>query len=216
MRLDLLSLFALPGLVSACISSGDQSTINSAFSAGGAGTVVQLCQGTVISITASIQFTADGQELSTQGYPTGNSRATIKIAPGNSVATLISGAWHNGIRILNIQVDGDRPNTGYQVDGGANIEIGGGSAGQTVSYVSSRNPRGWSCLHIIGSGNTAQPCQNANITNNDIGPCGQEGTDSAGHGLWADGISLDCTNSIVSGNTVSSSHQCFWTMLSDV
>jgi hypothetical protein len=201
--LALLPLAAASCPASTCLSSGDQNTINNAFSAGGAGTIVQLCPNAVLSITGSIQFTADNQEISTQGYPTGTSRATIKIAPGNTVATLISGASHSGIRILNIQLDGDRPNNGLQVNSGANIEIGGLSTGQTVSYISSRHPRGWSCLHIIGSGNTAQPCQNAKITNNDIGPCGQEGTDSAGHGLWADGISLDCTNSLVSNNTVS-------------
>jgi hypothetical protein len=108
--------FAL-GAYAACISSGDQNTINSAFSSGGAGTVVQLCSGVTISITGSIAFTADNQEISTEGYPTDSSRATILIAPGNSVATLISGAGHNDIRIRNIQVDGNRPNAGYQTNG---------------------------------------------------------------------------------------------------
>lgn len=202
--LNVISLSAIVGIAYGCISSGDQNTINSAFSSGGAGAVVQLCQNTVISITGSIQFTAENQELSTDGYPVDGTRATVQIAPGNNASTLISGAWYSGIRILNIQVDGDRPTTGHQINGGANIEIGGGVSGQVVSYVASRNPRGWSCLHIIGSGNAASPCTGASITHNDIGPCGQEGTDSEGNGLWADGISLDCTSSTVSENTVSS------------
>lgn len=88
------------------------------------------------------------------------------------------------------------------IEGGANIEIGGESTGQVVTGVASRNPRGWSCLHVIGSGIDASPCTNATISNNDIGPCGQEGTNSQGQSLWADGISLDCTNSLVSSNTV--------------
>lgn len=101
----------------ACISSGNQNTINSALSSGGAGAIVQLCAGVTIQITGTIQFTADNQEISTQGYPTGTTRATIQIATGNSVSTLISGTGHNGIRILNIQLDGNRPNAG-NVNGG--------------------------------------------------------------------------------------------------
>jgi hypothetical protein len=86
--------------------------------------------------------------------------------------------------------------------GGANIEIGGASNGQVVSDIVSKNPRGWSCLHIIQSGDDNDPCTNATISNNQIGPCGEEGTDSAGNGLWADGISFACTNSVVENNTV--------------
>lgn len=48
----------------------------------------------------------------------------------------------------------------------------------------------------------ASACSNATITNNDIGPCGLEGHDAAGHGQWADGISFACTNSLVQSNTV--------------
>jgi hypothetical protein len=36
---------------------------------------------------------------------------------GNEVSTLISGAGYSGIRILNIQLDGNRPNAGY-INGG--------------------------------------------------------------------------------------------------
>ncbi|KAH8799794.1 hypothetical protein F5884DRAFT_686279 [Xylogone sp. PMI_703] len=199
---------ALSGLLTAasaaCISSGNQNTINSALSSGGAGAVVQLCPGATILITDTINFSADNQEISTQGYPTDSTRATIKIAPGNTAATLIAGR-NNGIKIRNIQLDGDRPNTGLQVGGGANIEIGGLSSGQVVDHVASRNPRGWSCLHVIGSGNDGNPCRNATITNNDIGPCGQEGTDAQGNGKWADGVSLDCTASLVQHNTITGS-----------
>jgi hypothetical protein len=116
--LSLLAVFlSSHGVNAACISSGDQNTINSALSAGGQGAIVQLCAGVTIKITGTIQFTANNQEISTQGYPTGSTRALIQIATGNSVATLISGAGHNGIRILNIQVDGNRPNAGYVHNG---------------------------------------------------------------------------------------------------
>jgi hypothetical protein len=101
----------------ACMSTGDQDTINSAFKQGGAGAQVQLCPNTTIRIIESIQFTADNQEISTEGYPTGDTRATIQIKPGSTFTTLISGGSRNGIRILNIQVDGNRPNAGYQQGG---------------------------------------------------------------------------------------------------
>ena len=199
-----LPLAALLPLASgACISSGDQNTVNSALSAGGAGAIVQLCANALIQVTDQITFTAVNQEISTAGYPTDSTRATIQIAPGSSVSTVIGGGRLSGIRILNIQIDGNRPNAGFNHTGGANIEIGGGVTGQVVSHVASRNPRAWSCLHIIGSGIAAAPCTNATITNNDIGPCGESGTDSSGNGLWADGISLDCTQSLVKNNTVS-------------
>lgn len=106
----------------ACISSGDQTTINNKLSTGGAGAVVQLCPSATILISASIQFSADNQEISTEGYPTGNTRATIKIATGNNVATLIQGR-NSGIRIKNIQLDGDRPNNGLPALGSGSVQI---------------------------------------------------------------------------------------------
>lgn len=199
--LSLLSLSPASALA-ACINSGDQNTINNAFAAGGAGAVVQLCASAHIVVTGQIQFTADNQELSTAGYPTDTTRATIQLAPGNGGSTIIDGGRKNGIKIKNIQVDGNRPNAGYLHTGGANIEIGGSVTGQVVSNVASKNPRGWSCLHVIGAGTGTAPCTNTTLVNNDIGPCGQSGTDSAGNGLWADGISLDCTNSLVQNNQV--------------
>ena len=194
---------SLPTLVfSQCISSGDQTVINSALSAGGPGTVVQLCPNTTISLTDSVYFTADNQEISTAGYPTDDTRATLLIAVGTDVTTLVRGVGFNGIRILNLQVDGNRANTGYYKGGGANIELGGVSNGQTIEFVATKNPRTWSCMHIVESGDSANPCTNATIANNDIGPCGVEGTEASTNGMWADGISFACTNSMVASNTV--------------
>ncbi|KOS23221.1 hypothetical protein ESCO_003963 [Escovopsis weberi] len=199
---SLLSVVALPALsAAACLKSGDQNTINQLFQKGGRGTVVQICQDTTIQITDVIKFSADDQEISTKGYPMGSSRATIQIAPGNTASTMITGRY-NDIRIKNIQLDGNRPNAGIQHNGGANIEIGGEGKGQIVQYTASRNPRGWSCLHVIGSGNADAPCANATIRDNDIGPCGQSGVDENGNGRWADGVSLDCTSSLVQNNTI--------------
>ncbi|KAH0525750.1 hypothetical protein TsFJ059_009169 [Trichoderma semiorbis] len=200
---SLLTAATLPAIASAaCISSGNQATIQNALQSGGNGAVVQLCPGAVIQITDQISFTADNQEISTQGYPTDSSRGTIQVAPGSSASTLIYGKNFNNIRIKNLQLEGNRGGAGLFPGGAANIEIGGFTTGQTVSNVASRNPRGWSCLHAIGSGDNNNPCKNVTIVNNDIGPCGQSGTDANGNGQWADGISLDCTASLVQGNTI--------------
>jgi hypothetical protein len=91
--------------------------------------------------------------------------------------------------------------TDTHVDGGANIDIGSSSNGIIVSNIVSKYTRSWSCLHLIQSGND-NPCTNVTITNNQIGPCGNEGTNSAGQGLWADGISFACENSLIENNYV--------------
>lgn len=188
---------------SSCISTGTQATINSLFSSGGANTVVRLCPGVTIPINAPIVFTAPGQELSTQGYPTDSTRATILIQLGSTVTSAIRGNWQNNVKVLNIQVDGNRPNAGY-LGGDALLEMGGGTEGQTVSHSVIKNTRSWSCLHLIGSGQDNNPCRSATVTFNEVGPCGHEGTDPAtGNGLWADGLSIECMDTVVSDNTVS-------------
>lgn len=191
---------------SSCISLGDETTINNALSAGGTGAIVQLCPNTILTIHNTITFTADNQEISTQGYPTDNSRATILLsAVGTNVTGLIQGADFSGIRLLNIQVDGDRLKNGpFPANSSANIEIGGVSNGQIVKYVTSRNPRGWSCLHVTEgwSGSGSGACVNATVAYNDVGPCGDHAYDAEGNGLWADGISFACSNSVVSDNQV--------------
>ncbi|KAI5455616.1 hypothetical protein BGZ63DRAFT_368653 [Mariannaea sp. PMI_226] len=189
-----------------CVSSGDEVTIQNLLKAGGAGAVVQLCPGALITVSNSINITADNQEISTQGYPTGSTRATIKLKSSvDGRGTIIQGAWFNNLKLLNIQVDGDRDTNGYDQNAGGNIEIGGGSYGQVVSHVASRNPRGWSCLHLIESGTDDRPCTNATVNFNEIGPAGHDNVDSLGRGQWADGISFACTNSVVANNTITGS-----------
>ena len=67
-------------------------------------------------------------------------------------------------------------------------------------------------MHLSESGNSGNPCTNVTITSNDIGPCGQEGTNAAGSGQWADGISFACTNSLVSQNSVRLTSSTFFTV----
>jgi hypothetical protein len=110
---SLLAIFLPLGLAAAaCVSSGDQNTINSLFQSGGAGTVVQLCASTVLSVSDAITFTADNQELSTSGYPTDDTRGTIQAAANSNASTLITGYGFGGLKLTNIQVDGLRPSLG--------------------------------------------------------------------------------------------------------
>ncbi|KAM0462657.1 hypothetical protein ACHAPV_003481 [Trichoderma viride] len=207
-------LFGLVGFANlaaaACISSGDETTINNALKSGGAGAVVQLCPSAVITVHNTVAFTAANQELSTQGYPTDSTRAIIRLqTTDQSISAVIRGGSLSGIKLRNIQIDGDRSGNGQITAqaSSANIELGGIQSGLLVDHVASMNPRGWSCMHI-GEGaaaSGASACSNATITNNDIGPCGLEGHDAAGHGQWADGISFACTNSVVQSNTVTGS-----------
>lgn len=165
----------------ACLKTANETTINALFSKGGAKTVVQLCESTTYTIYGTIYFSAAGQELSTRGYPTGSTRAVITLASGNDVSTLVAGGGLNNVMLKNVIVDGARATNGYISGGGANIEFGGYSNGQIITYVASRNPRSWSCMHVIESGNDAKPCTNATVTHNDIGPCGE-----SGNSQWAD------------------------------
>lgn len=54
----------------------------------GAGAIVQLCPGVTISVSAPITPTAINQELSTQGYPTDSTRATI-LSTGTVVSAIL-------------------------------------------------------------------------------------------------------------------------------
>jgi hypothetical protein len=204
-----LATVLLSQVEGACLSSGNQDTINNLLQQGGPNTIVSLCPGTAIPITEPIVFTAPGQEISTEGYPTDDTRATVIIQPGSDATSAIRGNWQDNVRVLNIQVDGNRPNAGPR-QGDALLEMGGGTTGQTVSNVVIRNTRSWSCFHLIASGQDDNPCRKANVTFNTVGPCGEEGVDENGNGLWADGLSIECTASTVTDNSVSITTERKW------
>jgi hypothetical protein len=182
----------VPSAPPRCLSSGDQTTINQLFASGGANAIVQLCPGITFNLTDPVVFTASGQELSTQGYPTDDTRATL-VVTGATQATAVRGSCQScsHVALRNVQVNGNRPALGLQRDG--LIEMGGPTVGQIVDHVRSFEPRGWSALHIAEG---HLDCTGARITNNDIGPSGQP------DGHWADGISLACTNSVVANNNI--------------
>jgi hypothetical protein len=184
----------IPTVYSACLPTGDDTTINNLLTTGGPNTVVSLCANAVFNLKGPIVFTAENQELSTQGYPTDSTRATLVVTGVNQTAAILGNCGHcSGLKLRNIQVNGNRPALG-RFEGSGNIEIGGPNSNQLVDHVHSYEPRGWSCLHITESGSDG--CTSATITNNDIGPSGNSS------GQWADGISMACTRSLVANNVI--------------
>jgi hypothetical protein len=176
------------------LPSGTEATINAALAGPDAKAV--LCPGAVFDLSDSVRFTAPDQQLVTEGRPTDDSRAILRIvAP--TLSTAIDGVDISRVSVQNVQVDGARPTLG-EVAGAALIELGGIASGQIVSHVYAHDTRSWSTLHF-GEGSVAADvpsCQHATIIDNVIGPAGTPDD------RWADGITLGCGQSIVQGNTV--------------
>ncbi|KAM0751727.1 hypothetical protein T439DRAFT_300725 [Meredithblackwellia eburnea MCA 4105] len=199
-----------------CIgASANEQIINSLLSMGGAGTVVYLCPSVTISLRNPIQFTAANQTIVTRGQPTDSTRATLLVT-GATQTNAITGscAACSGVQLRNIQVNGNRPALGFisgSAGGSALLEMGGTNQGQIIDNVKAYEPRSWSTLHGIEG--TSNSCSGMTITNNQLGPAGQgpSGTQQTRFskrasyvptGQWADGISLACQKSYVSGNTI--------------
>ena len=98
----------------ACISPDPANTVtdrlNAALNSSGPGFVLHLCRDAQYMIQAPILFAAPNQEISTLGYPTDNSRATLvvsgPVSNGQGHTTAIDGTCANcsGIILRNIQV----------------------------------------------------------------------------------------------------------------
>ncbi len=169
-----------------CLEGGDQRTINARLKWGGSEAV--LCQGAVFDLTGPVIINAIRQKIYTEGYPEDDQRAVLRIASEDLTAAIIM-RDQNEVVISNVIIDGNRPNLGYK-DGEALVAAGGDATGQVIRSVKITEPRSWSALHL------AEPCTEALIENNEIGPAGMSDR------TWADGISLACTNSIVRNNLI--------------
>lgn len=174
--------------------------LNNLLEESGEGYVLHLCPGETYLIQAPIAFAHPNQEISTLGYPTGDDRATLSVSGPVSnrqgQTTAVDGTCNtcSGITLRNIQIDGARRGAPAISQGGGNIEMGGNNANQTIEYVRSYDPRGWTCLHVA-EGSLA--CDNVVVHNNDIGPCGSDQFQQ-----WADGVSMSCQNGIVRNNMI--------------
>ncbi len=84
--------------------------LNTLLNSSGAGYVLPLCPGVQYHIQAPILFNAQDQEISTVGYPTDDSRATLvvsgPVANGQGHTTAVDGTCQNcsGVKLRNIQV----------------------------------------------------------------------------------------------------------------
>lgn len=97
-----------------CISPDPANTItdrlNIALNSSGPGFVLRLCPNAHYMIQAPILFAAPDQEISTVGYPTDDSRATLvvdgPVANGTGHTIAVDGTCPNcsGIKLRNIQV----------------------------------------------------------------------------------------------------------------
>jgi hypothetical protein len=169
-----------------CLASGNQDDINARLLVDGS--VAVLCQGVVFELTGPIMISSNRQQIYTEGFPIDERRAVLRIV-STEVTTAILMRDYSDILLGNVIIDGNRPNLGYK-DGDALIYAGGYSSGQIFRALKIMEPRSWSALHLI------EPCSDALVEDNDIGPAGSP------DGTWADGISLACTNTIVRNNRI--------------
>lgn len=96
-----------------CISPDPANTVtdrlNAALQSSGPGFILNLCPSSQYMIQAPINFTAPNQEISTQGYPTGDTRATLVVSGpvtnGHGHTTAVDGTCNNcnGVKLRNIQ-----------------------------------------------------------------------------------------------------------------
>lgn len=98
-----LALLLLPLSTAAC--NPNLNDLQTALNAGGAGFVLSLCKGQTYDLTSALQFTAADQEISTEGYPTGDDRAKL-VVTGNGQTTAIKGVASglDRCKLKNLQV----------------------------------------------------------------------------------------------------------------
>ncbi len=176
-----------------CLPSGDQTAINARLQ--GPDAVAVLCPGAVFELRAPVTISADGQKIYTENLPMDDTRAVLRIAAGN-VTTAVLMRDHNGAVLSNVIIDGNRSKLGPQ-GSDALIYAGRYSDGQIIRGNKIMDTRSWSSLQLIEGFSESQPCKNALVENNEIGPAG-----TSDNMKWADGISLACTFTTVRGNVI--------------
>lgn len=176
---------------------GDEVAINAALA--GPGAVALLCPGATYHLHDRVVFSAVDQDLHTQGFPTGPTRATLDV-DGGATGGAINATNVTGVKIRNLRVDGHAGTLPQQV-GKALIRLGGDAQDQLVAAVRAFDTSTWSTVHVFeGSPDPQVGCNRALVILNDLGPAGYPG--QPGDGTWADGISLACRNSRVVRNRI--------------
>ena len=185
-----------PSHAAACLTSGTDATIQAALNGTGAQAV--LCPGAVFQLGATVHFTAPNQAILTQGLPTDNTRAVLRLT-GSGVTGAINGGGQSGVTVENLQVDGNIGSLG-RLGGDALLEMGNQGSNQVIQNNFLHDTRSWSTLHVMEGSvtNDVPSCQGAQVLNNLVMSAGT----NVPSGTWADGISLACGTSLVQGNTI--------------
>jgi len=177
-----------PAETTDCISSGTGSAIQSTLNDG---RDAVLCQGAEFDIQQRLNYAVGGQSIYTEGRPTGEDRAVLKIDT-SELATVVKETEQSDVTLQSVIVDGARPEFGY-ADKEALLIFGRNVQGATIENVRAKNTRSWSTLHLPRWG---KDCRNITVRDNTLGPAG------TADGKWADGISLACQDSEVVGNRI--------------
>jgi hypothetical protein len=177
-----------PAETTDCISSGTGSAIQSALNDG---QDAVLCQNAEFEIRQRLNYAVGGQSIYTEGRPTGEDRAVLKIDT-SELATVIKETEQSDVTLQNVIVDGARPEFGY-ADMEALLIFGRNVQGATIEDVRAKNTRSRSTLHLPRWGGG---CQGITVRDNTFGPAG------TADGKWADGISLACQDSEVVRNRI--------------
>jgi hypothetical protein len=173
------------------------------------GRITVLCAGAVYSIQTPIQIGISERRLFTQGKPTGEQRALLRVDDARVTGVIRTDGTNEiveDLEISHIQIDGGRfewpPDEGYSERLGgvrctgdndcAPIITLAGVTRASVHHARLFNPRGWS--HIWAG--PLDRCSEVSVTDNQLGPGG--GTESA----FADGVSLACRDSRVIDNLI--------------
>jgi len=164
-----------------CVPSGTQEDINARLRQ--PGDIAVLCAGSAFELTSPVVFSADGQQVHTEGFLTEDRRARLRLA-SPFAATAVYMLNRSNIVLSNVIVDGNLPTLG-PAQGQALIFAGGSGSGPVIRNVKALESRSWTTIQLF------EGCTNALIENGEIGPASAGG-----------GIALACTNSIVRNNTI--------------
>lgn len=120
----------LPSCIPSNVSAAD---INELLATRGSGFVLSLCPSATYTLDRTLVFKSPNQEISTFGYPVDQTRAMLVVDGSTNrtsgMATAIYGAGLSGTKLRNVQLDGNRGDSGGYSTGGL-IEMGGTGSGQ--------------------------------------------------------------------------------------
>ncbi|HZF11709.1 MAG TPA: hypothetical protein VFE33_23225 [Thermoanaerobaculia bacterium] len=209
-----LLLFAVSPLCAQCIGTvgvtNDAALIQAKLNSGQSAI---LCPSTVWAVNQTLTFPIQYDDIYvyTEGNPRDDTRALLYVNNSGIAAVFAANGWDvqsgtivapDNVQLRNLRIDGgiDRFGScgGQACYNQALIHFGGPTSGQIVDSVKAWGARGWSTI-VFERGVSAYSngCSYGQITNNELGPSGYFAT-----GQYADGISLQCSNSDVLFNLI--------------